>query len=84
MHMSEGQCNTRRVSKLYMSTLLVVRSTPLADARQSASDRGVNCRPTDDSFGSGRSLAYDRFLMDLVVNVCGSRLGGQDKIGHGG
>ena len=23
------------------------------------------------------------FLMDVVVHVCGSRLGGQDRIGHG-
>ena len=39
--MSEGQCNTGRVSTLYTSTLQVARSTPFTDARQSASARGV-------------------------------------------
>ena len=38
---------------------------------------------TVDQPGSGQSLAYDLFLMDLVVHACGSRLGGQDRIGHG-
>ena len=51
-------------------------------ARQSASDRGTAGQPLD-RFGSGQSLAYDLFLVDLGVHVCGSRLGGQDKIGHG-
>ena len=55
----------------------------LTDARQSAPDRGVYCKSTVDSLGSEQSLAYGLFLMDLVVHVCGSRLGGQDKIGHG-
>ena len=65
MHMSEGQCNTRRVSKLRTSTPRVVRSAPLTDACQSASDRGVYCRSTVDSLGSGQSLAHDLFLMGL-------------------
>ena len=81
--MSEGQCNTRRVSKLHTSTLLMVRSTPLTDARQSAPDSGVCSSSTVDSVGSGQSPAYDLFLTDLVVHVCGSKLGGQDRIGHG-
>ena len=37
----------------------------------------INCRYTVDSHGSGQSLAYDLFLMDLVVHACGSRLGGR-------
>ena len=83
MHMSEEQCNTRRVSKLYTSILLVVRSTPLTDARRSASARRVYCKSTVDARGCGQSLAYDLFLMDLSVHMCGSRLGGQERIGHG-
>ena len=39
------------------------------------------CRSTVDSLGSGQSLAYDLFLMDLDVQVSGSRLCGQDRIG---
>ena len=61
MHMSEGQCHTRRVSKLYTSTQPVVRSTPLTDARQSASDRSVYCKSIIDSLGAGQSLAYKMF-----------------------
>ena len=65
MHMSEGRCNTGRVSKLFTSNLPVACSKPLTDARQSASDSGVYCRSTVDSLGSGQSLAHDLFLMDL-------------------
>ena len=59
--MSEGQCNTGSVSKLYTSTF--------TDARQSASDRGVYCITTVDFRGSGQSLAHDLLLMDLVVHA---------------
>ena len=78
--MSEGKCNTRRVSTLDTSSLEMVPST--LHARQSASDGGVYCRSVD-SLGSGQSLAYDLFLMDMVVHVCGNRLDGRGRIEHG-
>ena len=60
--MSERQCNRRRVSTFYTSTLQAVRSTPLTRAREPASDRSMCCRSIVDSLGSGQSLAYVLFL----------------------
>ena len=64
--MSDGHCNTRRVSSsgsLNTSQMLV--NPPLTEA----------CTV------SGQSLAYDVFLMDLVVLVCRNRL---DEHAHNG
>ena len=60
---------TQEESQNITRPLYWFRSTPLTDARQPASDRGVYCRSTVDSLGSGQSLAYDLFLMDMVVHV---------------
>ena len=52
------------------STPLVVRSTPLTDARQSASDGGVYCKSTVDSLASDQSLAYGLFHVFFFLRFC--------------
>ena len=81
MHVYADVCTTfHELTKLLTCILSVIRSTPLTDARQSASDRGMCCKSTHFDLDSHSQTICFRWT---VVHVCGSKLGGQDKIGHG-